>query len=540
MFDVIIVGSGPGGVNVAYPLCEAGLNVAMLDFGNTDKKYRQLVPAWDFTHIRLHDDQQHRYLLGDDYEGIILGNIRVGTKLTPPRLHIVADAATLMPVDSDNFVANESLAMGGLADGWGAGVLPFREDDFNDMPITYADLETHYRTVAERIGVSGGEDDLHSVFGDFGDIMPPLDIDSNAETIMNRYNRQRKYFNDSRFFMGRSPLAVCSRPHRGRGPHQYHDMDYWADTDDSVYRPRYTLDELSRFDNFSYINNRLVISFKERNDSIVEVIARVKDVSETKRYLARTLIMSAGTIGSARIVLRSLERYNVPIPILTNPYTYIPSINFNMLSRATKDRRSSYAQLSALYFPDSSSRWPVLSSFFSYRSLLTFKLLKETPLPQREGLSIMRSLMSLFSIITVFHRDCPSSSKHCILRKSSGNDSDRMEINYKSSEEELGVIKADEKAIKHFYRKLGCWPLKAIRRAPGSSMHYSGTIPMSKEEKELTCNAEGRLFGTRSVYIADGSVISPLPSLLPTFTIMAIADRVGTLLARKLKNDPSQ
>ncbi len=58
---------------------------------------------------------------------------------------------------------------------------------------------------------------------------------------------------------------------------------------------------------------------------------------------------------------------------------------------------------------------------------------------------------------------------------------------------------------------------------------------MSREERELTCNGEGRLYGTRSVYVADGSVISPLPSIVPTLTIMAIADRTGTLLGKKLK-----
>jgi len=181
MADVIVVGSGAAGVNAAYPLCEAGLNVVMLDFGNTDNKYRQLMPRSGFTQIRRTDEQQHRYFLGDEFEGILLGDIRVGTKLTPPRLHVVADSAELMPVDSDTFVANESLALGGLADSWGAGVLPFREEDFSDMPISLTDLEPHYRIVAERIGVSGAIDDIYSLFNNCGPLMPPLNIDTNAE-----------------------------------------------------------------------------------------------------------------------------------------------------------------------------------------------------------------------------------------------------------------------------------------------------------------------------------------------------------------------
>jgi choline dehydrogenase-like flavoprotein len=190
-------------------------------------------------------------------------------------------------------------------------------------------------------------------------------------------------------------------------------------------------------------------------------------------------------------------------------------MNFNMLGVAPEDRRSSLGQLSLVYFPDTSKRDPVVSNFYSYRTLLTFKLLKEAPLPQRECLRIMRALMPIFGIITIFHKDYPTTNKYCILRESEGT----------------------EKSIKKFYRKLGCWPIKSIRRSPGSSIHYSGTLPMSKENRDLTCDAEGKLYGTRAVYVADGSLISPLPSIFPTFTIMAMADRAGMLVAKKLKNE---
>jgi len=314
-------------------------------------------------------------------------------------------------------------------------------------------------------------------------------------------------------------------------------MDYWTDTDDSVYRPRYTIGELKKFSNFSYLNKQFVLSFNELDNNLVEITANVKDSSEVVRYVAKSLVLSAGTMGSARIVLRSLKKYGAKIPILTNTYTYMPSLNFNMLGVVPVDRRSSHGQLSLIYFSGTSKRGPVLSNFYSYRTLLTFKLLKEAPLPQRECLKIMRALMPIFGIITIFHRDSPAPSKYCVLHKAAGTDPDRLEIRYRSSEEDVKRYEASEREIKKFYRKLGCWPIKSIRRAPGSSIHYSGTLPMTKNDKELTCNAEGRLSGTRSVYIADGSVISPLPSIFPTFSIMAIADRVGTLLARRLRNE---
>ena len=73
MTDVLVVGSGAGGVHAAWPLVERGLEVAMLDFGNEDRAYASLVPSQPWSELRTTDEAQHRYLLGDHFEGVPLG-----------------------------------------------------------------------------------------------------------------------------------------------------------------------------------------------------------------------------------------------------------------------------------------------------------------------------------------------------------------------------------------------------------------------------------------------------------------------------------
>jgi choline dehydrogenase-like flavoprotein len=530
--DVLVVGSGASGVNAAFPLVEAGHRVTLVDFGNTDRTYAPLVPHQPFTEVRQKDAQQHRYFLGDHFEGVPFGKIRVGAQLTPPRLHISADTAKWMPLDSNTFSPTESLAVGGLAAGWGAGAFPFDAHELEGLPFTHADLEPHYETVAERVGVSGARDDLLPFLGDSKAMQPPLDIDSNAEAVLTRYQRRREKLNADGFFMGKARLAVCSQPHRGRGGHAYRDMEFWADTDRSVYRPQWTLEELKRFPNFRYVDRRFVLAFSERADGGVSLQARHADTGATEQHDAHALVLAAGTLSTARIVLRSLGRYGERVPLVCNPYTYVPMVNLGMLGQAPRDRRHSLTQLEVVYHPKDGVG--MHGQLYSYRSLLMFKLLKEAPLPLREGVQVMQLLMPLVNILGIHHEDAPGPGKSVALHRADEGGQDRLEVRYEPTAEEERAQSDGERALLRHFLKLGCVPLKRIRPGHGSSIHYAGTFPMREGGGPLTVDGDCRLHGTRNVYLADGSVFPKLPSKGLTFTMMANADRVGTRLARRL------
>jgi choline dehydrogenase-like flavoprotein len=532
MTDVVVVGSGPGGVNAAARLLEAGQRVTLLDYGNQDPRYASLIPHEPFSVMRRRDPEQHRYFLGDRFEGIPFGPVRVGAQLTPPRLHILADAAARIPVDAPGFAVSMSLARGGLGAGWSAGVFPFADDELRDMGLSLADLQPHYDAVAERIGVAGDHDDLSPFFPSSPSMMPALDIDTNGEVVFERYRRKREALNRAGFFLGRPRVAACTRAHRGRGPHAYFDMAYWADMDRSIYRPQWTLDELQRAEGCRYVARRFVEGFEETADG-VRVRAVDVDSGTTERHEARALVLAAGTLGTAWLVLRSLGRYDTPLPMLCNAYAYVPTLNLGMLGRPTRDRRHSLGQLTAIVRLDRPHQRILQAQVFSYRSLLTFKLMKEVPLAYRESLRLLRRLIPNLAILGIHHEDRPAPTKSCMLVRGDRGQ-DRLVIRYAPGADETRAQRDDERRVLRFFRQLGCLPLKVIRPGHGASLHYAGTLPITPDERELTCDRDGRLRGTRAVYVADGSVFPWIPPKGLTFNLMANADRVGALLGRRL------
>ena len=73
----------------------------MLDFGNRDAHYAGLDPdAAVPRRCGASDREQHRYFLGDRFEGMPFGGVRVGAQLTPPRAYACADAPERQPVDA--------------------------------------------------------------------------------------------------------------------------------------------------------------------------------------------------------------------------------------------------------------------------------------------------------------------------------------------------------------------------------------------------------------------------------------------------------
>jgi len=243
-------------------------------------------------------------------------------------------------------------------------------------------------------------------------------------------------------------------------------------------------------------------------------------------------VLAAGALGSARLALRSLERWDRPVPLVSNPYSYVAALNRGRLERQGEGRHS-LAQLTAVLAPPGGGP-PVQAQLFSYRSLLVSRAIAASPLAVRDTLRLLRMLQPRLVVLGIHHEDRPAASKRCTLRRGAGGAPDRLEIDYRPDEAERRRQAAGERRLLACFRRLGCLPLRRVDPGDGASLHYAGTLPIAPGERELTCAPDGRLRGTRAVWVADGAALPWLPAKGLTLTLMANADRVGSLLGAEL------
>jgi choline dehydrogenase-like flavoprotein len=131
------------------------------------------------------------------------------------------------------------------------------------------------------------------------------------------------------------------------------------------------------------------------------------------------------------------------------------------------------------------------------------------------------------AILALDHEDRPGPGKYCRLHAGRAGASDQLEIGYTEADEVWRQRRRRERALIRLLPRLGCLALKRVWPGDGASLRYGGTFPMTRDDRPLTVEPNGRLRGTRSIYLVDSSTFPYLSAKGVTFTMMANANRIG-------------
>ncbi|HYH74663.1 MAG TPA: GMC oxidoreductase [Candidatus Saccharimonadales bacterium] len=523
--DYLVVGSGCSAAMAAQTLVEAGAAVTMVDVGNTNPDYHSLVPQKDFITIRQQEADQYRYMIGDQAEGVVWGDIGKGAQIAPPRKHMLKDIERYLPIESRTFFPVESLGYGGLGIGWGLQCW-----EYSDAGVAAAGLDTKrmaaaYETVSKRIGISATKDDASKyTMVHLKNYQPSPQMDRNHQAIMQRYQAHKPYFDQRSFTLGRTPLALLTKDKGDRKAYKYNDMDFYHDNDQSAWRPWMTVNKLREQSNFTYIGGHLVVKYAEKRDHIAVTCLTVPGHRQVV-LRCRKLILGSGALGSARLALRSSDQPHTQLPLLCNPYTYIPCLQPSMVGKAVEAKKLGFAQLSLFLDEAGNDLDGSVASLYGYQSLMLFRLVGQVPfLNFSDARKMLQYLASGLVIMGVHHPDEATAQKYVSLVSKAGTPTgDHLQAHYELGPDERSAYAAREKKFITAARKLGLYAAKRVDPGYGASIHYAGTLPFSTEEKPFTLDPTGRMHGTKNIYVADSSGFTYLPARGLTFSLLANA-----------------
>ncbi|MCA6362599.1 MAG: GMC family oxidoreductase [Bacteroidetes bacterium] len=526
--DVLVVGAGCTGVMAARTLAEAGLQVLLLD-GGVRNNNALPQPGADFITLRQTDAQQHRYFLGDAFESVPQGQIGTGAQLTPARRYLIAHTERWLQLLSDTFAPIESLAEGGLGGGWGLGCCVFSDAELQAAGLPAAVMHAAAQTVCNRIGISATADDAQPyTFAHLTGTQPSVPPDALAQKLLSRYTTQRSALHKNGFVLGRPALALLTQHKDHRRATQLRDMEFYDNLGHAAWRPQVELEQLRKLPNLHIESGWLVTRFTSTENGVSVEATHIHNGTK-KTVQAKRLVLSPGVLGTARIVLRSLPGgQSQKLPLLCNPYTYMPCLVPSMLGKNMNQHNISYAQLSLFHDPGGTQRSIAMASLYTYRSLLLFRLLHETPLNFRDGRILQQYLLPALLIAGIHHPETPGSEQWLQLAPSSVSPTgDVLTASYIRGAEKDNEVRNREQLYIKALRRLGAWKLKTVHPGHGSSIHYAGCLPFSQHENAFTLHPSGRLHGTANVFVADGSGFTFLPAKGLTLSLMANAHRVA-------------
>jgi hypothetical protein len=187
--DFLIVGSGCTGAMSAKTLCQSGQKVLMIDVGL--KPDNQLFNKSNFIQKRQDDPTQSDYFLGKNFEALSESLHPNIPQQTAQRKFMSALTETLTPIETSSFFPVESLAFGGLGNGWGLGSYVFSDNELKKTNLPIQAMKKAYQVVANRIGISGEQNDDVSRFchDNLIELQEPISLNPAAESLYARYKK---------------------------------------------------------------------------------------------------------------------------------------------------------------------------------------------------------------------------------------------------------------------------------------------------------------------------------------------------------------
>jgi choline dehydrogenase-like flavoprotein len=510
--DCIVIGSGPAGVSATFPLAESGLHVLMLD-GARDA---------DADAAKGDAREPWKRMLGGGLEALLPQDGLSPKLRTPAARQVIGGFHRANDIRGDGFVVVGSQARGGLSRIWGGLVCEFDAKDIEGWPIPIEDMRRSYRTVTDRIGVCGSDlDEMADFFGRSGTILPPLPVGPSAAHLLNRYHPGSQ---GAEFRLGVARNAILTLARGARGACDLRKDCLWGCDRGAIYDARFDLDELKQLNTFRLVDNAHAAGLAQVPGGW-QVLTQ-----DGRRFAAPRVVIAAGTLGTAALVIPLLPNATTELRLLSNPVVAMPILVPRRLGQAAAVGGFSLAQLGYRLRYGPASLDYISGAVYEVEGLPSSSFTARLPFGRRAGSELFNAISSALLVATAYFPGAESDNRLRWQRNGNG-----MSIVVRGNVTAGLSTKVNEviHRLRRTWRKLGALMLPGASLAqPGTDVHIAGLFPMGTHAPHGT-SENGELVAAPGVFAVDGSVLPTLPSKYVTLTIMANADRIGRYIAQR-------
>lgn len=531
-----VVGSGASAVHFAKTALECGHGVTLFDVGKAPAP--SIEPEKSFEELKADLADPTRYFLGEAFESVTLPGSQGEYYGFPPGKKYVFEGVREFRAESRGFAPLFSFARGGLAETWTAGAFPFHPSELTEFPLAPDELTEHYERVAERIGIGGVEDDLAAVIPFHRHLRALPALDEHSSRLLARGRERRETLRrDAGCLLGRSRIAVLTDPHAGRPACTSLGRCLTGCPTGALYTPSATLEECRSFPRFEYRPGYYVRRFGfDADRRVTEIMVTRVAGGASERFLTENLVLAAGALSTSKIVLESwLAKTGESVQLrglMDNRQILVPFVNPGMIRRAHDPRTYQYHQI-AMALLHEEPRRTIHALVTTLKTAMIHPIVQSLPVDLRAAVRIFRDVHAALGLVNVNlpdrrRDDCMLSLDGGGRRGEEGEDG-VLRIVYKADPEEGEIMGDALRRVRRALRILGCFvpPGLSHVRPMGASVHYAGTLPMTRDDRPWTATPQGKLRGFQNLWIADGATFPALPAKNLTFTLMANASRIA-------------
>jgi choline dehydrogenase-like flavoprotein len=536
--NILVIGSGATGVHFALSALKKNHVVTMIDVGIERPPIP--LPHTDFVGLKQHLDSPAQYFLGEGFQAARLPQSRKPWDYynLPAAKDYVFKAPKQFRYTAYGLDPLLSFASGGLAEAWTGGCYPLNDGELSAFPFGYEEIEPYYAEVAHRIGVGGDKDDLAQFYPHHEHLSAPVALDESSAILLAHYEgRRNTLVAKHKIRMGRSRQAVLAKNADGREGCRYCGRCLWGCPNGALYTPALTLGNCAGYTNFNYRRGFFASHFHVGSGSLIDhLVAFPVSGGGHETFRADAYVLACGALSTSNLVLRSIYKSKGEIIRLTglteNRQLLAPFFNLGMFGQSYNPDCYQYHQLAIGMTCEKSGQY-VHGQITPLKTASVHPLIQSLPLDFRSAISVFSDLRPGLGVLNLNFCDWRREENYLTLKQSSsdcvGERWPELYIHYVPPAGERIVITGAMAKVRRFFFDLGAPIVPGMTRwrPMGSSVQYSGTLPMSREKKSWCLSENCQSYEIPNMFVVDGAAMPFLPAKNLTFTLMANAVRVA-------------